>query len=174
MLRLKWTDFAEKENGVEVKGIDKGNKEFRSLISKDFYNELLTIKKDDSPYVFNISSDSLDSLMGRYRKAYNVPSERRIVWHSVRKSGVTFRYRISGNDIMEAKRAAGHSNITTTQIYVKGEDYGMIGAVSSAGKIDKEIFKKVDYEVLLQAIELCKDDVKLLINLKINEVIKQR
>jgi hypothetical protein len=75
---------------------------------------------------------------------------------------------------MEAKRAAGHSNITTTQIYVKGEDYGMIGAVSSAGKIDKEIYKKVDYDVLLEAIGLCKDDVKLLINLKINEVIKQR
>jgi integrase len=173
MLRLKWTDFTETENGVEVKGIDKGNSEFRQLISKEFYNELLTIKDEKSDYIFNISSDSIDSMMGRYRKAFNVPKERRLVWHSIRKSGVTFRYRISGGDIMEAKRAAGHKSITTTQIYIESEDYGQIGAVSSAGKLDLELFRKVDQETLIKAISMCKKDVQLILNMKIQELLKE-
>jgi site-specific recombinase XerD len=171
MLRLKWSDFTIKEDGVEVKGIDKGNKEFRQLISMDFYNELLTIKDEISPYVFNISVNAIDSMMNRYRKSYNIPEERRIVWHSIRKSGVTFRFRVTG-DILEAKRAANHSSITTTQIYLEEQDYGQIGAVSSVGNIDKELFKKVDYETLIKAIGLLKKDTQLILNLKLQELMK--
>jgi site-specific recombinase XerD len=171
MLRLKWNDFTVKEDGVEVKGIDKGNKEFRQLISMDFYNELLTIKDEKSPYVFNISIKAIDSMMNRYRKAYNIPEERRIVWHSIRKSGVTFRFRVTG-DILEAKRAANHSSITTTQIYLEEQDYGQIGAVSSAGNIDNELFKKVEHEILIKAIGLLKKDTQLILNLKLQELIK--
>ncbi|MBL4951038.1 site-specific integrase [Neobacillus sp. YIM B02564] len=173
LLRLKWTDFTEKEDGYEVKGIDKGNSEFRQLISKEFYNELLTIKKENSQYVFNISSDSLDNMMIRYRKAFNIPKERRIVWHSIRKTGVTFRFRLT-NDIMEAKRAAGHKSITTTQIYIEDQDYGQIGAVSSAGKIDMELYKNVDLKTLVEAISMMKKDNILILNMKIQEILRNK
>lgn len=169
-LRLKWSDFKVREDGVEVRGIDKGNKEFRSIISKDFYDELLTIKKEDSEKVFNLSSDAIDSMLSRYRKAFNVPEDRRLVWHSIRKTGVTFRFRVTGGDIMEAKRAANHKSITTTQIYLQEEDYGQIGAVSSAGKLNESLYKEVEREILIKAIELCKKDIKLIINMKISEI----
>lgn len=170
MLRLKWSDFKVREDGVEVRGIDKGNKEFRSLISKDFYNELLTIKSDKNDNVFNISVDAINSLMTRYRRDFNIPEDRMIVWHSIRKSGVTFRYRLT-NDLLEAKRAANHSSITTTQIYLQEEDYGQIGAVSSAGKLNENLYKEVDHETLLKAIAMCKKDMQLILNIKINEVL---
>lgn len=172
-LRLTWNDFVEQEDGVMVKGIDKGNNEFRQLISKDFYNELLKIKDENSNKVFNISSDAINGMMNRYRKFFNIPKERRIVWHSIRKSGVTFRYRVT-SDIFEAKRAAGHKNITTTQIYVQEEDYGALGAVSSAGKLDADLYKKVDHETLIKAIEMLKKDNKLILNMKINEILNKK
>lgn len=172
LLRLMWSDFIEKEDGVSVKWIDKGNKDFRQMISKDFYNELLTIK-GDSERVFPISDQTIDGLMSRLRLKMNIQAERQIVWHSIRKSGVTYRYRITG-DILEAQRAAGHSNVTTTQIYVEPEDYGAMGAVSSAGKIDMEKYRKVEHDVLLQAISMCKKDFQVILNMKINEILKEK
>lgn len=169
LLNLKWNNFIEKEDGVLVQGIDKGNKEFRQLISKDFYNELLTIKTDDSEFVFNLTKRQIFNMMNMLKKKMKIQPERNIVFHSIRKSGITYRYRITG-DILEAKRAANHSSIMTTQLYVQAEDYGAIGAVSSAGKLDNELYKKVDLEVLQQAISNCPKDLRFILNLKIHEL----
>jgi site-specific recombinase XerD len=172
-LRLKWSDFTVREDGVLVKGIDKGNNEFRQLISKTFYNELLTIKSDKSDRVFNISEDALNSMMKRYREFHNISDSRRLVWHSIRKSGITFRFRVT-NDILEAKRAANHKSITTTQIYLQEEDYGQIGAVSSVGKLNENLYKEVDHDILLKAIENSKKDLQIMLNMKIQEILNKR
>jgi integrase len=169
LLNLTWSNFIEREDGVMVKGVDKGNKDFRHLISKEFYQELLTLKTDNSDKVFDISGRRIDDMMTRLKEKANIASERNIVFHSIRKAGVTYRYRVTG-DILEAQRSAGHSNITTTQIYLENEDYGSIGAVSSAGKLDMELYKKVDQETLIKAIEMTKKDFQLILNLKIQEL----
>jgi integrase len=173
ILNLKWSNFIEREDGVLVQGIDKGNKDFRHLISKEFYNELLTIKNDKSDKVFDLSDRRITDMMDRLKTKMKIAPERNVCFHSIRKSGVTFRFRITGGDILEAKRAAGHSNIATTQIYLQSEDYGSIGAVSSKGKLDMELYKKVDNDVLLEAIAQCKKDFQLILNLKIQEIINR-
>jgi integrase len=171
VLRLKWSDFHEEDSSVIVEGIDKGNEEFRKEISKEFYKELLTIKDDQSDNVFEgITKESIDKMMQRYRKYFNIPEERNLVWHSVRKSGITFHYRVT-RDILSAQRVAGHKNITTTQLYVQAENYGAIGAVSSMGKLDDEAYKKVDHETLIKAISELKKDTQLLLNMKLNELL---
>jgi hypothetical protein len=127
------------------------------------------LKTDNSDKVFDISGRRIDDMMTRLKEKANIASERNIVFHSIRKAGVTYRYRVTG-DILEAQRSAGHSNITTTQIYLENEDYGSIGAVSSAGKLDMELYKKVDQETLIKAIEMTKKDFQLILNLKIQEL----
>ncbi|KON87418.1 hypothetical protein AF332_11670 [Sporosarcina globispora] len=171
LLSLKWSNFIEKEDGYLLQGVDKGNSDFRQLISKELYNELLSIRTK-SDCVFDISADSLDGMFKRLREKMKIEPNRRIVWHSIRKSGITYRYRLTG-DILEAKRAANHANITTTQIYLEEEDYGAMGAVSSKGYLDMDLYKKVDHEILLEAIELMKKDAKLILNMKIKEILKQ-
>jgi integrase len=171
LLNLKWSDFSERDEGVMIKVTDKGNKEMRQLISHDFYKELLTIKSDGDK-VFDISSDSLNDTFKRLKSKMGISIDRNIVFHSIRKTGVTFRYRITG-DILEAKRAANHSSVSTTQIYLENEDYGLIGAVSSKGNLDMELYKKVDQETLLQAISMCKKDLQLILNMKIQEVMRK-
>jgi integrase len=172
ILNLKWSNFIEQEDGVLVTVVDKGNKEMRQKISLDFYKELLTIK-GDSDKVFNISSDSLDNTMKRLKIKMGIQDERNIVFHSIRKAAVTYRYRLTG-DILEAQRSANHSNVSTTMIYLQHEDYGTIGAVSGSKELDMELYKKVDQEVLIKAIESCKKDMQLILNMKINEVLKTK
>jgi integrase len=172
LLNLKWSNFIEREDGFMLQVVDKGNKDFRQLISKDFYNELLTIK-NGTDKVFNLSSDAVNDMMQRLKEKMNIPAERNIVFHSVRKSGVTFRYRITG-DVLEAQRAAGHSRLDTTRIYLESEDYGALGAVSSKGKLDMDLYKKVDQETLLEAISICKKDLRLILNMKIQEIVSKQ
>lgn len=170
ILKLKWSDFEEVEDGVIVHAIDKGNKEFRQKISKEFYNELLSIKKDGEVRVFPISVDSVDDMVCRLKKLMNIPEERNIVFHSIRKAGVTFQYRITG-DLTQAMKAAGHSNPTVTMRYLDLRDYGVTGAVSFGNKIDEELYKKVTHEELIKAIENCPKDIQLILNIKLNEII---
>lgn len=170
ILRLKWSDFEIREDCVVVHAVDKGNKKFNSKISKEFYNELLKLKKYNKPEVFPISSDSINDMMKRLRNKMNIADERNIVFHSIRKAGVTFQYRITG-DILQAKKAANHSNIHTTTRYIGETDYGVIGAVSAGNRMDENLYKNVSYEELLKAIENCPKDVQLIINIKLKEIV---
>lgn len=170
ILRLKWSDFEVRDDYVIVHAIDKGNKKFNSKISKEFYNELLNIKKYGENKVFPISSESVNDMMKRLRIKMNIPSERNIVFHSIRKAGVTFQYRITG-DILQAKKAANHSNIQTTMRYIGENEYGVIGAVSFGNKIDEELYTKVTHEQLVEAIKSCPKDTQLMVNIKLKEII---
>lgn len=172
ILNLKWSNFIEQEDGVLVTVVDKGNKEMRQKISHDFYKEILTIK-GDSDRVFDISSDSLNDTFQRLKKRMGLQEERNLVFHSIRKSAVSYRYRLTG-DILEAQRSANHSNVNTTMIYLQHEDYGTIGAVSGSNNLDRELYKKVDNEVLIQAISQCKKDMQLILNIKINEILNRK
>ncbi|MGG3920459.1 tyrosine-type recombinase/integrase [Geobacillus thermodenitrificans] len=173
ILKLKWSDFEEVEDGVIVHAIDKGNKEFRQKISKEFYNELLSIKREGEERVFPISVDSINDMVCRLKKLMNIPEERNITFHSIRKAGVTFQYRITG-DLTQAMKAAGHSNPIVTMRYLDLRDYGVTGAVSFGNKIDEELYKKVTHEELIKAIENCPKDLQLILNIKLNEIINNK
>lgn len=164
LLKLKWTDFQVKSDVVVVKGIDKGNKKFRKEISLEFYEELLIIK-ENSETVFNISSDAVDSMMQRLKKKMNLQN-RKIVFHSIRKAGGTFAFRMTG-DILEAKKALGHEDINTTFRYLQERDYGATGAVSMSQNLNLSIINTVSHEDLLSAIGECGQDVKMLLAKKL-------
>lgn len=165
---LKWSNFVAKEDVVLVKGIGKGNKEFRQTISNDFYNELLKIKTPGEELVFQISTKRLTDTIGRLREELKIPKERNIVFHSIRKAGANWRFRVT-NDILEAKRSLNHSSLTTTQVYLDNQDYGILGAVSTSGKLDMDLFKKVDLETLIKALENSTKNTQMLVNLKVKE-----
>lgn len=169
LLNLKWDDFEEREDGVIVKVVDKGNSQFRQKISKEFYNGLLTIR-NGSEYVFPMDRKTVDRMMKRLVNQMDELKNRNIVFHSIRKAGVTFQYRLTG-DLMQAKKAANHKKAETTLIYIQEQDYGITGAVSSSQSIDLELYKKVPYEVLLAATEQMKNDYKIILNSKINEIL---
>ncbi|MCA1027000.1 site-specific integrase [Cytobacillus kochii] len=166
---IKWSNFMEKDDVVLVRGIGKGNKEFKESIDKEFFKELKTLKQTDSEKVFNIDNRRLTDMMIRLNKKLGIQEERNIKFHSLRKAGATWRYRVTG-DILEAKRSLNHSSLANTQRYLATEDYGILGAVSSGGKIDNELFKNVDLETLTGAIESCPKNVQMIINMKLQQM----
>lgn len=63
-LKLKWSKFKVKEDGVYIDAIDKGNKEFKSKIHKDFYEKLLSLKTNKSKFVFsNLTVSAIDVML---------------------------------------------------------------------------------------------------------------
>lgn len=172
ILSLKWSDFEIMEDQVIIRVTDKGNKDFRKVISFDFYNELLTIKTDDER-VFPISKKSIDEMMPRLVKQIPTLANRNIVFHSIRKTSISYQYRIT-SDILQAKKAAGHASIATTQLYLEEQDYGAIGVVSSKGNLNNELYKQVSHEELLEAISQMTKDQQLLLNLKLNQIQKDK
>jgi integrase len=173
LLNLRWSDFEVHGDEVIINYIDKGNKEFNKEIARWFYDELLTIKQDNEERVFPISDQSIDDMMKRLRTIMNIPANRKITFHSIRAAGITFAYRVTNGDIIAAKEVAGHSNIQTTDRYIKRRNYGAVGAVSYTGNLDEELYTKVAHEQLLEAIKNCPKDVQLMVNIQLSKLLKK-
>ena len=175
LINLKWSDFEVQEDKVFINYYDKGQEEFNKEIARWFYDELLTIKQENEERVFPISKDSIDDMMKRLVKKLDLPSDGKLyTFHSIRACAITHAYRITNGDILAAKEFAGHHNIQTTDRYIKRRNYGVIGAVSLSGRIDNELYKNVSEEILKQAINECPDDVKFILNIKLNEIINNK
>ena len=92
-------------------------------------------------------------------------------FHSFRKCAATNLYSLTG-DILAVKEYLNHSNLDTTQKYVKPKSYGVTGIYSMGSDIDKELYKKVDNDVLIEAIESIDKSLIHLLNVKLSEKIK--
>lgn len=175
ILNLTWKDFEDQENGeVYIKGLDKGDKEYRHRIKKEFFNELLTLKVDGIDKVFNVSKSTIDEMIPRLIKLMNIPPERNIVFHSIRKAGITFQYRVTG-DIKAAQKAANHSDPSLTlKTYVESIDYGNYGAYSSQNDVDEDILDNLSLEQWKELKDKVNKDLQLLLKLKAKELFSNQ
>lgn len=168
ILKLKWKDFKVKEDDVLVTAIDKGNKDYRPKISKEFYKELLKIKEiSESEYVFNVSKPAIQRMVEKFNKTIDT-GNRYLVWHSIRKCGGTFAFRRT-NDILHTQKILNHSDPSVTQDYIADEDYGFTGAVSSKNEVDVDIIHALTHEEMIQLFDGCDQQTKLLLALKAKE-----
>ena len=168
LLSLEWNQFKLEEESVLMSGYGKGNKKWIERISMPFYNEILTLKKD-SEKVFSLSYSDLSKMMKRARKGLGDDS-RAISFHSFKKCAVNSVYRLTG-DIIEAQRKGRHKSLDTTRIYLQGEDYGITGIISLGEDVDNELYKKVDNDTLVSAIELMNKDFLFILNSKIKDLL---
>lgn len=174
LFKMKWEDFFELDDDyMGFKGVGKWHKNFKRKISKKLFNELLEIKKDNSEYVFNIPSTEYTQSMQRMIKQLDLPTQRNLVFHSIRKAGAKYHYRESNYDIAFVQRLLGHSNPTTTMKYIEVDDYGAVGAISSRDNRDSEFdaINNVDHETLLKALSNVDNTTKMLIVKELNKII---
>lgn len=170
LLSIKWSDFRIYDSEVKFKAIDKGNKTHRRTIGIEFYNELLCIK-DDNEHVFNISTKTVNVMMVKFVKQLPEKGDRRLVFHSIRKASANYCYSLHG-DILQVQELLGHESLATTQIYLKKQDFGAIGAESLKSKVGSELYKTASHDELIAAIEQLPESQKVLISLKLNQIIK--
>ena len=170
-LNLKWSDFEVQgaNEEVKLKAVDKGNKDFRAKIHYDFYKDLLELK-NDSEYVFNLTVDEVNKMMPRLIKKLNADSKRNLVFHSIRKTGVEFKYRYTG-DIKVAQKAANHTDPSLTiKTYVDGADHGIYGAVSMSRNTEENILDNLNLEQLQLLMKNLDTDLKLRVEKKAKEL----
>jgi integrase len=171
-LNLKWTDFEVMSDFVGIKSIDKGNKKFKKKIAKEFYEELLTLNKGQEN-VFEISKDTISDMMGRLRKWMNIPKERHIVFHSYRKTGITFAYNTT-KDPLAAMAAGNHSNFDTTKRYIDDRDYGAIGAYSMTKNLNENFMDSLTKEEIINLVKSCDRDISIILSVKAKEMYREK
>ena len=170
-LNLKWSDLEVLEGNEEVKinVIDKGNKDFRAKIHYEFYKELLTLK-GNSEFVFDLTKDNIDKMMPRLIQKLSPNSERNLVFHSIRKTGVEFKYRYTG-DIKVAQKAANHVDPNLTfKTYISTEDYGVYGAVSKSKDTKESILNTLNHEQIITLLGSLDTDLLLRVEKKAKEL----
>lgn len=172
-LSLTWRDFIKRDDGVEIRGFDKGNKKFIKVMSHEMYEDLLKLRGDkpsNSKVFAPLSAKNVSDMMIRIRKKLGY-EERDYSFHSLRKTAITFEHRFNGGNILETQRFSGHSNLDTLQTYVDGLERGVRGMLS-LGNTDKDAYRKIQHGKLLEIIESLSSDVKHLINAKIQQESK--
>jgi integrase len=172
ILNLKWSDFYLKnDNDVVVKGIGKGNKEFEIKITRELYDDLQVLNLGQQN-VFDISARRVGDMIERLTDKMELPKSRKLVFHSIRKAFGTLVWESSG-DIEIARRALRHSDCKTTQIYLGTGAYEMNDAICSIEKIEENLFMNVSHEELVEAISSCSNNIKLILNMKLQELLNK-
>lgn len=170
LLKLEWKQFRVHDDVVviqsdgAIKG--KGGKDYRDVISLALYDELLTIKQEDSPKVFNISYSYVTQNMSRVLEELGL-TEHNYSFHSFRKRSLSNVVALTG-DIYEAKKKGRHSSIATTELYLEDTDYGMTGYYS-LGDVDTNLFEKASHEELIEAIKGMSKGYIHLLNIKLSQ-----
>lgn len=174
LVKLKWSDFTVDNNIVIMRGLGKGNRKWLEKISLDFYHEIIEelkpIEANGNDNVFNIKYHALPNMMNRAKIALGHEGKS-YSFHSFKKTSVNMAYRLTG-DILEAKRKGRHASLDTTNIYVQAEDYGMTGLISLGGEIPNDLYKTVDPDILMQALEEINKDFLFILNHKVQEKLK--
>lgn len=161
LLSLRWKDIYQDPNDSDryiVQAIDKGGELVKRPITKEFYNKLLEIKKEDSnddDKIFDISPKYVNQMIRRLAQKMGIPKERNITFHSLRKVGINFVYNVTG-DIRAAAKQAGHKNFNTTDKYVeKDGDYMYMAGILMDQDICLDKLNTLTKEQIIDLIKQC-------------------
>ncbi|WP_080845641.1 tyrosine-type recombinase/integrase [Cytobacillus gottheilii] len=170
IFNLTWDSFVEREDGVEIQFVGKGYEDFQIKISKEFYQEIRETLNDKEA-LFEMDKKTVTNMMNKFTKKLGISPKRRIVFHSVRKAFGSWIFETTG-DINQARKALRHKSIVTTQLYLNAKDLQLHNTLFGIEKLDEDLYKETDHEVLLRAIsELPKSHI-LMLNSKISEINK--
>jgi integrase len=130
ILNVQWDDITQKDGVYVITSVGKGQKERSVAISDKFYNELISLKQEDSEYVFNVSKDSINDMMQRIKTELNIDPKRNITFHSFRKVAIDWEIENTGS-YKKAIMQSGHSSMDILhKHYVdKNIDYSQLAGV---------------------------------------------
>jgi integrase len=173
LLSMKWGDFQVKGNEVYINGIGKGNKIYSVPITKDFYEELLTLDNGQER-VFDIGDRRIGDMIQRFCEKLGLDYKKRnLVFHSIRKAFGTLVYEANGNDIEAARKALRHESIMTTQIYLGINDMQLQQTILNIDKVEADLYKRATLEELIQAIENSPSNIRCILNNQLYELLNK-
>lgn len=160
MLKLTWGNFTydSENNWYAINTTDKGHKKRTKAISVELYNELRSIAKttDKDAKVFTLSENTISSMLRKACEDVGIDhKERNIVFHSIRKLGITMVHELTGGDLSAASSQADHSDVNTTnKIYIdQKKKNGNMPLARFGAEVDMSSITKMSRDELLSLIE---------------------
>lgn len=152
---------------------DKG-KSVKKSITDEFYNRLYenyTKEKETNGKVFcGINNETYDNTLKAFCKEYNIDSNRNIVQHSLKSSGLDFIQGVLG-DINVTAQAAQHSSIQTTykKYLNKNKKYSSQPSFMLHKNYSIDMLKELDKDELLGLIEKAGKETVVKLCLELNK-----
>jgi integrase len=177
VLNVKWSSFEEVDGVYKVSVRGKRNKLVTNAISSKLYNQIAQLKEmnleskwnGDPELVFQISVDSVNSMMDRLRKKLGFEGKN-IVFHSFRKVAINWELETTGR-VDKAAQQGNHSSIDVMyKNYIDHtRDYTQSAGVRMEEEIDlsfiddltiddfKEFVKQGGYKIQLELQNFAKN-----------------
>lgn len=160
MRSIKWRDiaFEPKDNIYIITVTDKGNEERAKGIPVELYNRLHAARWNEydtqglNALVFSLVENTIGKMIEDACEAVGIDHEgRNIVFHSIRKLGITMTYEITG-DLKAASEQGDHKDVNNTRdFYIPRGKKADSPLLSTS--LDFSIFRNMSKEELLELIE---------------------
>ncbi|MET3209928.1 UNVERIFIED_CONTAM: integrase [Paenibacillus sp. PvR008] len=155
LLNLEWDDivYNDVHDYYEVYIVGKGGIKHVMPIEPELYSYLLKIK--EQPYykqyadnkVFHLDTKTIQKMMGYLKQELNIPTERNVVFHSLRNVASSF------GTLEEAKKHYNHSSYDVTERYRhKDNDLSNSLSLRISNQITDSIFEELSKEELIEII----------------------
>ena len=172
LLSIQWGHFEKTKNGYLLETVGKKNKRRTDLIDIEIFNKMVDLLKpknfDRKEKLFSLSATNVTYMMKRISKSLGY-EDKNYTFHSLRKTAITHVYETTG-DITAAQKKGNHSSPTITQRYLADRNLTANG-VFSLEKQNKDLYKEVEYDIIVSAIEQLGLSHQYAINEKIKEII---
>lgn len=160
---LRWSNFIHnpEDKTYEVTGVDKGKRKHRKAISEDLY---ATMRKElynehdpegQDAKIFTLSENTVGKMMRDACEKVGIDHDgKNIVFHSIRKLGVTMTHEISG-DLKLAQAQSGHKDINTmiNSYLPKLRKVGDMPLVRLGERLDTKVWHDMSKEELVALLE---------------------
>ena len=111
---LTWKDIINRDGVWFIKTLGKGNKWDYKKISNDLYNSLMEQKElVGGEKIFELTKKTIDRMLNYIRKNIDF-GDRRITFHSLKKSSINEVALITNYDLKAMQRQGNHASVTTT------------------------------------------------------------
>lgn len=153
ILALKKDDLIIKDGHPALKTIGKGQKHDVKKISKSLYDDLLAFSKEtDNDRLITLNHNHLQDMMNFINDNFDF-GDRRIVFHSFKKTSIDEVGILTGYNIKAMQRQGAHSSAKTTMDnYAKGTDFQDSVLVDFESQIDLSKLESLSKEQLIDLI----------------------
>ncbi len=150
---LEWTDIINREGQWFIKALDKGNKWDYKKISENLYEELMELKKNsDKKKIFSLTSKTINRMMNYIRENMDF-GDRKITFHSFKKSSIKEVDLLTNGDIKAMQRQGNHANASTTlNDYMEDRSLDDLVIVDTHYKVPLDEFSIMSKDELLKII----------------------
>ena len=158
LLSLQWSNIT-KDNESEdlwiVNVIDKGKSIDEKIIVNEFYTRICSLKREEmmDSKIFHLDKKTIQQSMKRLTEELEIDERRNITFHSLKKSGATYIYELTG-DIKKAQDYCNHKNCgTTMNTYIKRKKDRSQSSNLLIGQQNSFDLSKLTKEELLKVVE---------------------